>query len=367
MKHLGVALISASLAATFACACDVAQGPNMEAAQLDTNAEIGARDITAVAAQQAILGAFDRYEVVGGMNGGHGIQQLDDFILSLIQSRDFPYKVDDIAIECGNALYQDTLDRYTTGEDVPLADVRRVWRNTGQSACGFSSFYEALIPLVRRINQKLPPERKIRVLACDPPIDWSKMHSMDDLIPFMDRDASISAVMEKEVLQKHRKALMLFGIHHVQHGDGLSSAVARYEQDGYRNLTFSITPHVGFGNHTTLAPQNDQLEARMARWPAPSLVTLEGTWLAQLDPAYFNAEPSFPGQLGPPGMDGYLYVGLRDSLLNSPSSPQAVLDHDYIAELAQRADSVGLPPGAPARPESVFRLIAEATVFNYEP
>jgi hypothetical protein len=46
-----------------------------------------------------------------------------------------------------------------------LAEIRQVWRNTTQPMCGVSGLYEELFPLVRRINDTLPPEKKIRVLA----------------------------------------------------------------------------------------------------------------------------------------------------------------------------------------------------------
>jgi hypothetical protein len=113
-------------------------------------------------AQTAVLAAFDRYQVVAG-------DSPVEFWLDLIRNPGLPGKVNDIAVECGNSLYQPVLDRYIAGEDVPLAEVRPVWRNTTQPSCGFSTFYETLLPLVRRINQKLPEGAKLRVLACDPP------------------------------------------------------------------------------------------------------------------------------------------------------------------------------------------------------
>ena len=59
----------------------------------------------------AILAAFDKYEVVG-IPEGHGMKDMDDFILSVIRDPAFSQKVNDIAVECGNSLYQPILDRY---------------------------------------------------------------------------------------------------------------------------------------------------------------------------------------------------------------------------------------------------------------
>jgi len=129
--------------------------------------------------------------------------------------------------------YQPILDRYIAGENVPFTEVQHVWRDTTvQQMCGASGFYEQLYPLVRSLNQRLPATSRLRVVAADPPIDWSKIRSYEDLTPFFDRDGSIASVMETEVLSKHRKALMLFGIFHLLHGGGPAEgdAVTRYER-----------------------------------------------------------------------------------------------------------------------------------------
>ena len=157
----------------------------------------------------AILAAFDKYEVVG-MPEAHGMKDVDDFILSLIRTPAFAEKVnDDIAVECGDSLYQPVLDRYIAGVDVAFSEVRKVWRNTKQSMCGTSGFFEQFFPLVWAINRKLPAGRRLRVLAGDPPVDWDQVKPFQEKSVFAGRDESIAAVMEKEVLSKHRKALML--------------------------------------------------------------------------------------------------------------------------------------------------------------
>jgi hypothetical protein len=242
-------------------------------------------------ATDAILAAFDKYEVVG-MDAAHGNKDLDDFILHLVRNPAFPTKVNDIAVECGNSLYQPILDRYIAGEEVPFSEVRQVWRNTTQLMCSVSGFYEELFPLIRRINQKLSPERRLRVLAGDPPLDWSKVKDKSEVV--LDRDASAASVMQKEVLSKRRKALMLFGTFHLFHSNstaprGLESAVQRYEKD-YPGVTLVIGHQFVFDNSADAAKyNNDELEARMASWPVPSLVQeIGGTWLADVDKTYFS-------------------------------------------------------------------------------
>jgi hypothetical protein len=313
-------------------------------------------------ATTAILAAFDRDEVVG-MGAAHGNKDLDDFILHLVRDPAFSTKVNDIAVECGNSLYQPILDRYIAGEDVPLSEARQVWRNTTQPMCGVSAFYEQFFPLIRRINQRLAPGKKLRVLAGDAPIDWSKVKSRGDYGHFLgQRDAAIASVMEKEVLSKQRKALMLFGTAHLYHaGVPFPNAVEIYERD-YSGATLVIGDHTGFGNWGPLAKYNNEWEVRLASWPVPSLVQqMEGTWLADLlDSTYTSGLVAFGPVVGKDGktshtqlsplrvetgfskmVDAFLYLGPRDLLLSETEPARVFLNQDYMAELQRRAAIMG--------------------------
>lgn len=336
----GGALLAAAMAATAAFA-----GTSPNTRTPDNRGRAAAQD-----AQKAILAAFDRYDVVAAASP-------NDVFLDLLRNPAFPDRVDDIAVECGNSLYQPLLDRYIAGEDVPLAEVRKVWRNTTQPSCGFSAFYDRFFPLVRQVNKNLPPGKKLRVLACDPPIDWSKVTSPEGLAPFEERDRTIAAVMKKEVLTKHRKALMLFGISHLLHGGG--SAVAMYEQQ-FPGVTYTIVTHYGFQK------DNDRLEARMANWPVPSVTPFRGTWLGEVDSSYFESRPGQPAaSKGYPGADAYLYTGPRALILRQPIAAGAVLDTEYIAELRRRAAAVQDPPEGLMHPETFFKHELESSPLEF--
>lgn len=290
----------------------------------------------------SILDAFDKYEVVA-MPEAHGQKDLDDFILSLIRQPGFADKVNDIEVECGNLLYQPVLDRYIAGEDVPFTDVRKVWRNTTQPMCGMSGFFEQFFPLIRAVNQRLPPAKRLRVLAADPPIDWEKVKSAEDVRKFGSRNSTIASVMEKEVLAKHRKALMLFGTFHLFHGSP-SSAVASYEKD-YPNRTFVISDLTSFDK--TLPPS----------WPFPAMVPAKGTWLGALDLGHFFPAPismdeqckirnEFPKELQKPIddlVDAFLYLNPEGLALNEQIPADIVLDHEYWTELKRREAWQGFP------------------------
>lgn len=300
--------------------------------------------------RQALLAAFDDHRVVA-----LGAPFVGTFAFDLIADRRFPDKADDIVVECGNPVYQPVLDRYLAGADVPLTEVRRFWRDTAQPSCGFSSFYETLFPLVRRVNQGLPAAKKLRVLAGEPPVDWSTVTGPDDLE--QDRDEHIAEVVKTQVLARNRTALMLYGWRHLVHGAG-GNAVSMYERD-YPGVTYVVVYHRRFER------DNDRLEARMASWPAPSLVPFRGTWLGDLDSSYFpDMEEVPPGWRGFPGADAYLYVGRRDVLLADPIS-RSLLDADYLAELDRRADVLGQPEDGPMRPASVLRWARDSSVLFY--
>lgn len=315
-------------------------------------------------AADAVFDAFASHRIVGGFSAGHGNKEVDDFLLDLVRDPRFPAHVDDIVIECGNSLYQDVLDRYVAGDDVTIDEVQVVWRNTTQRLqCGFNTFYIQLIPLVRRLNERRSDDEQLRVLAADPPIDWGAVDSADDLQPFEFREGVIADVVERDVLKRGRTALMLFGIHHMQHGVGIDTAVQLYEDRGYEGVTYAIADHIGFDNQAVADIDNDALEARMADWPTPSIVEIAGTWLAELDSAAFNEPPGMPGF---PGVDAYLYVGPRDLLLREPPSAQAMLDETYIAELTAAFVSTGEPTGSPSDPQTALDRERQAGVFAFE-
>lgn len=300
----------------------------------------------------AILAAFDKYEVVG-LPAAHGFKDADDFILALIRNPAFSEKVNDIAVECGNSLYQSVLDRYIAGEDVPFAEARKAWRNTSQFMCSTSPFYEQLFPLVRAINQKVPPGKRLRVLACDPALDWDQIKSREDFPKGFDRDVSAATLMEKEVFSKHRKALMLFGIYHLTHAADPKdpSAVSIYEKD-HPNLTFVVSDLGTFDTNTTALSTSP-----FVSWQVPSFARAKGTWLGALDLSEFlpagisidkdcNVHMNNPKSLQRPMedfVDAFLYFGPQDLRLKEQMPADVTSDSDYMTELQRREAMSGFP------------------------
>jgi hypothetical protein len=354
-------LVVLLLAFSFCCTGFVSAKAQAAPAQSKSTAA----DLVPLPAVPAILALFDKYEVVG-LPQGHGMQDLDDFIFSLIRNPAFSEKVNDIEFECGNALYQPILDRYIAGDDVSFTEVQKVWRKMSQPSCAASGFVEEFFPLVRALNQKLPAARRLRVLAGDSPVDWDQIKSMDDIIRLVHRDESIASVMEKEVLSKHRKALMLFGTYHLMHGTG--SAVAMYEKN-YPGVTFIVST---LGVYDTKVAK--LTDSKFAGWPIPALAHAKGTWLGALQVSEFlppgsmidkdcNYYHEFPPAMRKPienFVDGFLYLGPQDLMRREKLPADIALDVDYKAKLQANAAMIGFANAASETPQEFDREIVES-------
>ena len=78
----------------------------------------------------AILDAFRSHSVIALGEGLHGNEQSHAFRLSLIRDPRFADTVNDIVVEPGSAGYQEVMDRFVRGEEVPYDSLRQAWRNT---------------------------------------------------------------------------------------------------------------------------------------------------------------------------------------------------------------------------------------------
>jgi len=77
-------------------------------------------------ANAAVVSAFGTHDIV--MLGEiHGNKQLYAWLRSLVATPEFADRVDDIVMEFGNSLYQKSVDRYVSGEDVSLEQVQKAW------------------------------------------------------------------------------------------------------------------------------------------------------------------------------------------------------------------------------------------------
>src|SRR5258706_12564161 len=164
---------------------------------------------------EGIIKLFDSYRLVmlGEM---HESRQEWDLIRKLVAAPEFAQRVNDIVMEFGNARYQDVVDRYIAGENVSLEAVQPAWRDLVGALGPVSPVYGDFYAAVRAVNQKLPPARRLRILCGDPPADWSRVQSREDLAPFLPfREAHYGSVVRNEGLAKNSKTLLVYRDGHV--------------------------------------------------------------------------------------------------------------------------------------------------------
>ncbi|WP_157734842.1 hypothetical protein [Pseudofrankia inefficax] len=296
---------------------------------------------------EAVLAAFRNHRLVAvGEGGAHGLQEHHDALAMLLADPRLPEVVNDVVVEFGNARYQATMDRFTAGEPVGNTDLRPVWRDTTQSPLGTweEPVFEHVYRTVRAVNGTLAPDKRMRVLLGDPPIDWSKIEKRKDLEAFLvQRDAHAASVVEREVLRKGRRALICYGVGHVIRTSkqpalppGLVSVIEN--QTGERVYTVaSLVP---------LSGDPEGLARRLTGYPRRTVIPTSGTWLGD-----FNAGLLFPAVIRGSGsqptnamcgvalesvLDAGLYVGQPDSLTLSRENPAVYLDPGYWEELRRR-------------------------------
>jgi hypothetical protein len=154
---------------------------------------------------QTLVSAFDQVDLVA-LGEGHGrFETESDLRIALVRSPDFAKKVRFIVVEFASITAQATLDRYIRGDNVPSAQLEQVWKTTTQAPNGVwdSPIYPAFFAAVRDVNAKLPSAQQIRILGGDPgPGDTRS------------REGAAADVIKEQVLQKHGKALLIWGAAH---------------------------------------------------------------------------------------------------------------------------------------------------------
>jgi hypothetical protein len=302
---------------------------------------------------EGILAAFKSHQVVALGEGDHNNEQGHAVRLSLIRDPRFAETVNDIVVEFGNSRYQDLMDRYVSGEDVPHAVLRQVWQNTTQAHEIWDvPIYQEFFEAVRQVNAKLPRERKLRVLLGDLPIDWDQIKTQEDLRKAVRSDTVPAGIIEREVIARQRRALVIYGdMHYVRRNtywmmEDKAAAEQRFAKpvdtivallEKSRTKVFSI--RTSFSDLTALQPD-------ISTWSAPKLTVLAGTPLGQASFLFYypddiyirrpdntweqvKADPK-RSPLMQDQFDAILYLGPAKSIAYSTLTRSACTDQEYL-------------------------------------
>jgi len=310
----------------------------------------------------AIVEAFRSHSVVAVM-AGHGEARGYAFGLSLIHDPRFVAVVNDIVIEEGSARYQDVSDRFVRGEQVADDSLSKIWRNTTQPGLGLDRPWEAFFHAVRDVNSSLPPERQLRVLLGDPPIEWENVHTPEDHYKWIEqRDTFPADLIEREVIAKGRRALLTYGQMHFQR----KNLAANYESEGLAATIVSrLESRTGTKVFTIWTSTNlAKLQSDVARWPVPSIAIVRGTVLGAADFTFYypsedmgriairDGKPDFSHPIprdqwrslrAEDQFDAVLYPGSEPSPEVMPT-PERCADKADIEEHLRRIAVGGPPP-----------------------
>jgi hypothetical protein len=289
-----------------------------------------------------ILEAFKTRQIVG-IPDAHRNTATHAFLLSLIRDPRFPTVVNDVVVECGNARHQDVADRFVRGENVPYEVLQKIWLDTTQAQPGCDTPQpEETLRTVRAVNASLRHEQQIRVLLGDPPIRWEDVKTKADHSKWIAmRETFPAEVVQREVLAKHRRALLVYGVGHLWR----RNPQANFESTGMAASLVSLLEetHGAKVFNVDLAFDLERERADVASWSAPSLVVLRGTDLGAQPVSYDGPRVSVQtGRMVPVPRDQWrsmrmedqydarLYLGPRLSWSYAMVSPALCADPTYV-------------------------------------
>jgi hypothetical protein len=184
---------------------------------------------------QALVSVFDQSDIVA-LGEEHEWKPDSDLRIALVRHPDFAKKVRSIVVEFGRNSHQSMLDRYIQGEDVPRAQLEQVWKTT-QVGGGSSPIYPAFFAAVRDVNLKLPADARVRVFGAEgAPGSTGETTAVTFL---------------KQVLQKHGKALVIYGYSHFwrtsppemdRRSGGVEFGIVKMLEVDYPGRTVSVIP-----------------------------------------------------------------------------------------------------------------------------
>lgn len=312
-----------------------------------------------VPAEDGIFAAFEKHPLVG-LGDQHDQANELAFYGRLVRDPRFAATVGNVVAEFGASQHQDILDTYLDGGDVPYSELSKVWRNTVAFDPSPGVGYQTFLAQVREVNKTLAPDKRIRVLLSEPPIDWSAVRTKESWQRIYDqRDSHAAEVITREILDAGKKALVIYGYgHFFPHllpstwrvpsagADTLGEIIKRT----HPGALYVIVPYGGYQPAGCSAAIEEKV-----KWPRRSLIApIRGTALqaALMPPACFQKleglDPPVPAeellrigqqiyeQDSGAAADALLYLAPVAELMFTPTDSTMWMDVEYEKELRRR-------------------------------
>lgn len=304
----------------------------------------------------AILKAFESYSIVALGEGPHGNEQGHAFRLRLLRDPRFAATVNDIVVESGSARYQDVVDRYMQGEDVPTTTMRDVFENTVVATPVWDRpMYAEFFRAVRALNRVSPRNRQIRVLLGDPAIDWDSIKTKDAYDAVLrQRDSHPADVIRREVLAKSRRALVIYGDGHL---------LAKTERPALSMAAFLEAAGARVFTITSTFADLSSFQADTTSWRVPSFALLRGTRIGAVPfERLMGPLPPIPFLRDNPRTDDHfdavLYLGPEASMTTGAIPYPRCSDPAYVQMRTGRMVLSGMPENVADRLNSECQAAA---------
>ncbi len=302
-----------------------------------------------VNAEDYIIQTFQKCNIIGLGEGGHHLENSHQFFQKMFDNKIIQKTINIVIVEFANAKYQDILDSYIFGEEVPINELRKVWRESTQciERFGEATIYFELLQKIRTVNFSLSANNKIRVLGGDPPIDWEAVRSLDDYNKSNCQRNIYPAELAIEYgLNRSMKVLVIYAEYHITKTidkTGFShSNITTCINDKYPSAIKVIA---------VLNPQEFKLGKQTENCPLYSIIDLNNEEVGNL-PAekYFTQIFNENGKIVlfndhkiKELFDAFLYVGSSE-LWKRVDFPRSVFTDDEWKELNRRRKMFGGKP-----------------------
>jgi len=308
----------------------------------------------------AVVDAFRTHQVVT-LSDPHGNVQVQAFLLSLVRDPRFPDAANDIVIETASARYQDVIDRFVRGDDVEPSVLRRAWEDhTVANSLGGQA--EELFRAVRVVNASLTEPRRLRVIAGDPPIDWDNIVTPRDHFRWIElRDSYPADLIRRHVLDRGRRALVIYGQGHLQR----RQVATNYDMSAWQAQTLVSLlerDHSARVFNIWTLNRSVDLPEKTESWRVPGLVLLRGTTLGATDFALYDRGLGVGSRVGMKAgkvapipreewkvlrmeeqFDAVLYLGSPAAMTTTSVPMSLCKDADFVKRRIDRLTRFGPP------------------------
>lgn len=226
---LGIAALVV-LATSIGCSAVIA--PSASPASPGPSASVSSGPLLSAASQAApsIADALRDGHVVA-LGEWHGQAAEHHFFTQVLADPQVRANLDTVVVEWGAAPQQDIVDRFVAGDDVPEADLRKIWTTTTQQSGVWDSLlYRQFFESVRAMNAA-DQAHPLRVILGDPGNEATLCEQVD-LVTCTDRDAFMADRIAAERKAGH-DVLLLAGVFHVwRPADGEPGVTKRLDAMG---------------------------------------------------------------------------------------------------------------------------------------